>query len=144
MKDLNQILEDCIAFTVKKFEDMRDKQGLPMVLHSLYVMSMAETIEDKIVAILHDVLKDTSATVADLKNLGVPHRLVQDVVVLTHLKGIAYDEYLRIIKKQERARRIKNLDMDHNSSPERINGLDLKTAVRLTTKYLKGRRVLNG
>ena len=66
---------------------MRDKQGLPMILHSLYIMSMATTIEDKIVAILHDVLEDTDATVADLKNLGVPHHLIQDILALTHLKG---------------------------------------------------------
>ena len=61
----------------------------------IYIMSMATTIEDKIVAILYGVLEDTDATVADLKNLGVPHHLIQDILPCILQQNIwKEDEYL--------------------------------------------------
>ena len=106
-------------------------------------MKMMENIEDKIVAVLHDVLEDTDATTKDLKRLGLPNELILDIVALTKLAEESRENYIARVKKRPRAKRVKNVDIEHNLSTDRIDNLDYHTGFRLINKYYKDKRNLN-
>ena len=53
-------LEDAIAFAAKAHEAQRDKAGEHYILHLLRVMldPSLRTVEERITAVLHDVMED--------------------------------------------------------------------------------------
>lgn len=57
MKDL---LAHAIALASEAHQHQKDKLGEPYILHPIRVMMRCDTDEERIVAILHDVLEDTA------------------------------------------------------------------------------------
>lgn len=55
-------LEKAISIAALAHEGVRDKAGSPYVLHPLRVMAQMKTDEERIVAVLHDVVEDTGWT----------------------------------------------------------------------------------
>ncbi|MDF2572046.1 MAG: hypothetical protein K0R55_3650 [Sporomusa sp.] len=66
-----------------------DKAGKPYLLHPIAVADMLKAEEEKIVALLHDVVEDTSLTLIDLRNEGFPDRIVEAVDAITKRSGIS-------------------------------------------------------
>ena len=54
-----------LEFAMKKHDGQTDKSGKPYILHPIEVALSLYKESDKIVALLHDVLEDTDATVED-------------------------------------------------------------------------------
>jgi len=52
------ILQQLIAIAAKAHEGQVDKAGAPYILHPLRVMLRLRTDEERIVAVLHDVVED--------------------------------------------------------------------------------------
>lgn len=98
-----------------------DKGGLPYILHPLTVMNNVETIEEKIVAILHDIIEDTPMTKDMLFKLGISEEIVEAIDVISKKKGQTYDEYLELVRDNELARRVKIADLKHNMDLSRLN-----------------------
>lgn len=73
---------------------------------------------DEVVAagFLHDVLEDTKTTAQSLLQAGIPVSVVDAVVLLTKPKEprVSNGEYIRRIKANEIARKVKIADMLHN------------------------------
>jgi len=67
-------------------------------------------------ALLHDVLEDTAETAESLRAAGIPESVVHAVEVLTKTDGVAYDDYLRGVRQNWIARKVKVADMLHNLS----------------------------
>jgi GTP diphosphokinase / guanosine-3',5'-bis(diphosphate) 3'-diphosphatase len=63
-------IEKALQIAAKAHEPQVDKHGQPYILHPLRVMSAVEGEEARIVAILHDVIEDTSVTADDLRREG--------------------------------------------------------------------------
>lgn len=73
--------------------------------------------EDAVViatAWLHDVLEDTTETPETLRAAGIPDSVIHAVEVLTKAEGVGYDEYLRGVRQNWIARKVKVADMIHN------------------------------
>jgi (p)ppGpp synthase/HD superfamily hydrolase len=75
--NLNNLLAKAIRIAATAHEAQVDKVGQPYILHPLRMMQKAHTIEEKIVAILHDVLEDTPWTIAQLESEGFPPVIVE-------------------------------------------------------------------
>lgn len=71
-------------------------------------------IKYEMVAILHDVIEDTTVNIDDLRKWGIPDDIIEAVDLLTHKDGISYSDYLIPIKSNELARRVKIADMLSN------------------------------
>lgn len=82
------------------------------------------------VALLHDVLEDTATTAHDLIMAGVDADVIAAVQLLTKHPNMDYDLYLKLIKINELACRVKIADMLHNLSDK-----PTKNQIR---KYAKG------
>jgi GTP diphosphokinase / guanosine-3',5'-bis(diphosphate) 3'-diphosphatase len=60
------MLENAIIIATKSHKGQFDKIGEPYILHPLRVMMAVQGIQCRVVAILHDVLEDTTVTKEDL------------------------------------------------------------------------------
>ena len=90
-----------------------DKGGKPYIFHPLYVASHVDGINEKIVALLHDVVEDTDVTLDDLRNEGFSEEIICAINVLTKTDD-DYDNYLKKVKSNEMARKdkIEDINMD--------------------------------
>ena len=63
-------LERAIEIAVQAHKGASDKGGAPYILHPLAVMHNLDTDDEKIVAVLHDVVEDTKWTFEKLLGEG--------------------------------------------------------------------------
>ena len=120
-----------------------DYNGIPYIYHPIH---LAEQMEDEVsccAALLHDVVEDTNVTMEDLEK-EFPEEVIAVLRLLTHEKDVPYFDYVRNIKSNPVAVKIKLADIAHNSDQTRCVGSDL-TEERLAywrDKYAKARAIL--
>lgn len=120
-----------------------DKSGLPYIHHPLH---LAESMEDEIsctVALLHDTVEDTAVTLEDLAR-EFPPQVVEVVALLTHRPDVEYFDYVRAIRKNPIAVKVKLADLAHNSDPSRSAGTCIppEHTARRQEKYARARKIL--
>lgn len=126
------LLEKCIAFAVEAHEGQTGRDNLPYILHPLYLMSQMDTEEEMMTAVLHDVVEDTNYTLADLREMDLPESVIRAVSLLTHDKDtLSYDEYVRHLKPDPIAHKVKIADLRHNMDVRRLPAVREKDAARL-------------
>jgi len=132
------MLDVAIAITSEAFRGKFDKGGKPYILHCLRVMNgVIHLGEDHAcVAIMHDLIEDTKYTAQDLYDLGFNSDVVNNVVAMTHIKGVPYSEYVMEISKFAIATEVKKSDLKDNSDITRLKGITEKDTKRME-KYHK-------
>jgi (p)ppGpp synthase/HD superfamily hydrolase len=131
------LLEKCIEFAVTAHKGQKGRAGRPYILHPLYLMSQMDTEEEMMTAVLHDVVEDTDHTIADLREMGLPEAVIRAVSLLTHDKEeLTYDEYVRQLKPDPIAHKVKLADLRHNMDVRRLTAVQEKDAASLE-KYRK-------
>ncbi len=118
-----------ICFDAHK--DQTDKSGLPYVFHPFHLAEQMDNEKEVVCALLHDVVEDTNTTFDDLINLGFNNEIIEALRLLTHRDGVEYMDYIKEVKNNEIARKVKIADLKHNSdltrfNPENITEKDLK------------------
>jgi len=97
-----------------------DKQGRPYILHPLAVMQGVEGVEAQIVAVLHDVVEDSSVTLDDLRQAGFSSTILQAIRCVTHEKVEPYADYVIRCKQDPLARQVKMADLRDNARLDRV------------------------
>ena len=97
-----------------------DKGGHPYINHPLRVMNAVETIEEKIVAVLHDAVEDSDLTINDLKREGFSEEIVCAIAAITKLEGEKRKDYLKRVELNKIALKVKIADMNDNADISRI------------------------
>ena len=120
-----------------------DYNDVPYIFHPYH---LAEQMDDEIsctVALLHDVVEDTDLTFTDLEQI-FPAQVLEIVRLLTHDENIDYFDYIREIKKNPIATKVKLEDLKHNSDESRSIGSNLTQDQLLywKTKYAKAKEIL--
>lgn len=87
-------LERAIAVAARAHEGQYDKGGAAYILHPLRVMMRVSTPEQRIVAVLHDVLEDTPLTLSDLAREGFPLKILAAVLALSRREGESYEAFV--------------------------------------------------
>jgi (p)ppGpp synthase/HD superfamily hydrolase len=128
------------AFDIAVFyhAGQKDKAGKPYILHPLAVALKSETLDEQIVAILHDVVEDTVYTEEMLRH-DFPEYIADAVMAMTRRKGEIYADFVLRAKENPIARKVKMYDMEHNMSDR---GVKIKDS--LMARYKKGYAVLKG
>ena len=112
-----------------------DKAGEPYINHPLAVASGVGDDEAAIiVALLHDTIEDTALTFDDLKDFLTAEEM-SALKLLTHDKAVPYVDYVRAIKGNDLARRVKIADLKHNMDLTRLPTLTDADRERIETKY---------
>ena len=120
-----------------------DYNDVPYIFHPYH---LAEQMDDEIscaAALLHDIVEDTELTLADLEKI-FPAQVVEIVRLLTHDEGIDYFDYIRKIKTDSIATKVKLEDLKHNSNEARSIGSNLTQEQLLywKEKYAKAKEIL--
>lgn len=88
-------LEHAIALAVQAHQGQREKNGDPYILHPLRIMLRMRSEAAMIVAMLHDVVEDTSVTLDDLHEHGFAPAIVEAVDCLTRRSTETYEEFVQ-------------------------------------------------
>jgi len=118
-----------------------DKTGVPYILHPVH---LAEQMDDEVsctVALLHDVVEDTEMTIEDLRAAGFPLKVTAALSLLTHDPDVDYFEYVRAIKDNPVAKKVKLADLEHNSDLSRMDRIDEQDIER-NRKYARAKAIL--
>ena len=138
IKDSDNLLYKALEIVTTLFENDVDKGGMPYMLHIEYVYKHVSSFEEKIVALLHDVVEDKEVSEEDLIEVGFPKDIVDDVLVLTRPKKVEYSDYIdNLIKKGSiRALHVKLADLENNMDLTRIKNPTVKDYQRVEKRYI--------
>lgn len=139
-----QMTIKALRYAYNAHSEQVDLNDIPYIFHPYH---LAEQMDDEIsctVALLHDVVENTKITLEDLKP-EFPREVVEAVAILTHDESVDYFEYVKGIKINPVALKVKLADLAHNSDDSRWIGtthiveLDFN---RRKEKYLKAKEIL--
>jgi (p)ppGpp synthase/HD superfamily hydrolase len=130
------MLQQAISLAVEAHaQSAPDKGGQPYILHPLRVMLRLETDDERIVAVLHDVVEDTQHTLDSLRARGFSAEVVAALDCVTKREGEAYEQFITRCEKNPLARRVKLADLEDNMDVRRLASVSAKDAERLA-KYV--------
>jgi hypothetical protein len=107
------MIEKALMVAIRAHEGQKRKSGEPYITHPLAVCEAVKTVEEKTVAILHDVVEDSNITLDDLRK-DFPENIVDAVDHVTRRDGEKYKDFIIRAKRNEIARVVKIADIEHN------------------------------
>ena len=114
-------LERAIAIAAEAHAGQVDKAGAPYVLHPLRMMLRVSSIDERIVAVLHDVCEDCPGWTLDrLRGEGFPDHIIEAVRSVTKRDGESYEAFARRAAANQIGRRVKLADLHDNCDLSRI------------------------
>ncbi len=134
-------LQRAIEIAVEAHKGQVRKNGSPYILHPLRLMLAVDSPDEQIVAVLHDVVEDTSVTFEHLEHEGFSRRVLDALKLVTHDDESPYEDYIAAIKANPTARAVKLADLRDNSNVFEIPELSSADLNRLA-KYHKARNTL--
>lgn len=122
-----------ISLTSQMFEDKTDKAGKPYILHCLRVMNNVDQKDEELmqIAVMHDLVEDTSITIEQLRKEGFSERVLNAVDLLTHRPVQDYDSYIKMLSNNPDCVKVKLADLKDNSDITRLKGLSKKDFDRM-------------
>ena len=137
------LLERAILLAVQAHRGQVDRSGAPYILHPLRVMFRVEAENERIAAVLHDVVEDTDWTLDGLRAEGFPEEVVQAVDCLTRREGESYDDRVARAAANPIARRVKLADLEDNMDARRLARWSEEDAARFE-RYHRAWRFITG
>ncbi len=113
-------LERAIEIAAKAHAGQIDKAGAPYILHPLRVMLSVTGNDEKITAVLHDVVEDTEIDFVDLANEGFSVDIVDALRCLTKFEGESRFDAAHRAVVNPIARVVKLADVTDNMDLSRI------------------------
>lgn len=113
-------LERAIALAAIAHQGQTDKAGAPYILHPLRMMLTLDDPDERIAAILHDVVEDTGWTLDDLRAEGFAEPILAAIEAVTKREGESYDEFVQRSGANAIGRRVKLADLADNSDTTRL------------------------
>ncbi|RPJ35331.1 MAG: bifunctional (p)ppGpp synthetase/guanosine-3',5'-bis(diphosphate) 3'-pyrophosphohydrolase [Planctomycetaceae bacterium] len=139
-------LEDAIILATNAHRGQKDRNDEPYIMHPVRVMAGLWGDDERMVAVLHDVVEDTDVTLDDLRKKGYPDHIVAAVDALSKRKDIKepYSHYIQRVKANPLATKVKIADLRDNANLGRlptVEAFDLKRLDRYNRalQFLIGR-----
>lgn len=132
-------IEMAIKIATKAHKGQKDKSGKIYILHPLAVAKSFDSNDEKIVAILHDVVEDTDYTLKYLSDF-FSDKIINAIDAITRREGEKYFNYIKRVKLNSLATKVKIADIEHNKSPDR----KFKDSEGLMKRYDKALDILKG
>jgi len=117
---MTQTLERAIAIAAAAHEGQVDKGGSPYILHPMKVMLRVTTLEERIVAVLHDVVEDCGISLDDLRKEGFSEAVLTAIESVTKVAGESYEAFVERAAQNPIGRVVKLADLEENSDLSRI------------------------
>ena len=111
---MSQYLHKAITIACESHQGQFSINGEPYILHPLRLLVKAKSNEEKIIAILHDVIEKTNISLADLKNKGFDQNIISSIDSLSRRGSESYFEYIERLMNNKISVKIKLLDLADN------------------------------
>jgi (p)ppGpp synthase/HD superfamily hydrolase len=134
-------LENALILATEAHRGMVDKGGVCYILHPLRLMNRMTTDDERLVALLHDVVEDSPWTLDGLRAEGFADNVVDAIDCLTRRNGESYENFIQRGAVNPLARRVKLADIEDNMDVKRLNGLKDSDLERLR-RYQNARQVI--
>ena len=116
MSDYYTLFTKALIFATEKHSGQLRKDGRPYIYHPIGVAQLTHMagkgLKYQIAALLHDVLEDTDASIADIREYG--QDIYDAVRCLTRIKGESSDEYMARVLSNKIATVVKSCDVINN------------------------------
>lgn len=139
---MQELLDKAALLCVTAHAGQRDKMGKAYFQHPMRVAMRCRRDDEKIVAMLHDVIEDTATTAGDLLAQGFPQYIVDAILSVTKRDGENYDDFVVRAGQNPIGRVVKLHDLEDNLDIMRLSELDADM-VRRYNKYLRAHRHLS-
>jgi (p)ppGpp synthase/HD superfamily hydrolase len=137
-------LERAIAIAADGHAGQIDKAGQPYVLHPLRMMLSLSSIDERIVAVLHDVCEDCPGWTFDrLRKEGFPDHIIEALRSVTKREGEVYEDFALRAAANPIGRRVKLADLHDNCDLTRIAMPNERDRERIE-KYRRAIDLING
>jgi len=117
---MTQTLERAIAIAATAHAGQVDKGGAPYILHPLKVMLRMSNLEERIVAVLHDVVEDCGISLEDLRKEGFSEAVLSAIESVAKVPGESYEDFVERAAQNPIGRVVKLADLEENSDLSRI------------------------
>ena len=111
---MSQYLHKAITIACEAHQGQSSINGEPYILHPLRLLIKAKSNEERIVAILHDVIEKTNISLADLKNKGFDQNIIRSIDSLSRRGSESYIDYIIRLMQNRISVKIKLLDLADN------------------------------
>ena len=131
-------LQLAINIAIEAHKDQYDRGGTPYINHPIYLSLQMDTEEEKIVALLHDVIEDSDLFTLEELRQWFGNIIADAVDCITKRKNTKekYEDYLVRVKSNPLALKVKLADISHNLCLDRIPEPD-KKYMKMKDKYTK-------
>lgn len=136
-------IEKAIEIAARAHAGQIDKAGAPYVFHPLRLMLAVTGQNERMAAVLHDVVEDTAVTLDDLRSAGFPPEVIEAVDILTKREGESRLDAAVRASRNPVARVVKLADVEDNMDLRRIADPTEKDYDRLK-EYDQVRALLEG
>lgn len=120
-----------------------DRGGVPYIFHPYHLAEQMDDERSICVALLHDVVEDTPVTLEEIQR-EFPSEIAEAVALLTHDSSTDYFAYVRRLKANPLARKVKLADLMHNADQARCAdaGIDPVKLQHWCEKYRRAQEIL--
>jgi guanosine-3',5'-bis(diphosphate) 3'-pyrophosphohydrolase len=120
----NEHLNHAIIIATEAHKNQVDRGGQPYIFHPLRVMLSVDRLDEKIVAVLHDMVEDTDTTLEDLGKY-FDKEIIEAVDAISRRKDKeTYKEFIRRVYMNPIARKVKIADIKDNLNLNRPGSLE--------------------
>ena len=141
MINLNELREMATQIAIEAHKGQVDKGGHDYIYHPLRVEAKCNSLEEKIVALLHDTVEDKGIAAEYLLMRGFPQNIVNAILAVSRREGENYFDFIQRCKANPIGRAVKIHDLEDNMDITRLNELTDKDIERLK-KYHKAYNIL--
>ncbi len=134
-------LQRALEIAVESHKTQKQKDGTPYALHPIRLSMSLESEEQKIVALLHDVVEDTDWTFEGLVHEGFSESVIEALRLLTHTDGSLYEDYVERLASNSLAKAVKKADLADNMDFKRIPEPTERDFARLQKYHRAWRRL---
>lgn len=124
-------LERAIAIAVAAHAGQTDRAGAPYILHPLRVMLRVTSDDERIVAVLHDVVEDTDWTLEKLRAEGFSETVLAALANVTKRPGEDYAAFVERAASHPVSHAVKRADLEDNLDVRRLPEVTARDAERL-------------
>jgi (p)ppGpp synthase/HD superfamily hydrolase len=135
-------LERAIEIAQEAHKGVKDRGGHDYINHPIRVMHAMSNDQEKIVAILHDVVEDSDWTFDRLKEEGFEDSVIESLRCVTkYSEEEDYQEFIKRAATNKIATKVKMADIEDNLDLSRLGTLTEKDLTRIE-KYKKALKYL--
>jgi len=135
------MLEKAIELALKYHKgQIKNGTGEEFILHVLRVMMSMDSEDERISAVLHDIVEKSNCTLEELKEQGFSNKIINTVDALSKRKGEDYSDYIKRVKKDPVAVKVKIADLEDNMDIRNIKditSIDIEKMNRRKKYYLE-------